>query len=449
MLRFLSLLLAITILLVIAPPATAQPATPPATDFDHSVATAWFDQILELIRETPGFSPPVAARALGYAGVTLYEAVAPGIPGARSLAGQVNGLSTLPQPQAGAVYHWPTVANSAMAGITRRLFANAGEPQRAAIDGLETSLRKRFAPTLAPDVLRRSIQAGRLVAAAIFAWSRTDGGHEGYLFNFPKDYVPPIGAGLWESAPPAYLSPLQPHWGQNRPFALASGATCAPLPPPAYSTDPASPMYQEAREVYETVKNLTPEQREIALYWADDPSLTATPPGHSIAIASQVLHTEHASLALAAETYARLGMALSDSFIACWNAKFTYNRIRPITYINQVIDPAWNRPAPTDPVITPPFPEYTSGHATESGATARVLTAIFGENYAFEDESQQRLGFSPRTFASFDAAAEEAAMSRLYGGIHFRSANENGLAQGRCIGDQVLKLEMSPAAIQP
>lgn len=269
------------------------------------------------------------------------------------------------------------------------------------------------------------------------------------MFNVPTDFVAPIGAGLWESTPPAYLSPLQPHWGENRPFVLENGATCAPPPPPAYSTDPASPMFQEATELYTTVKNLTPEQREIALFWSDDPGLTATPPGHSIAIATQVLRTEQASLPVAATTYARLGMALSDAFIACWNTKFTYNRIRPITYIRQVIDPTWNRPAPTDPVITPPFPEYTSGHATESGATARILTAIFGENYAFEDQSQQRLGFAPRAFASFDAAAEEAAMSRLYGGIHFRSANENGLAQGRCIGDQVLQLDMIPPVTQP
>lgn len=433
-----------------APPAVAAPAgqAAPASqqqtarDYDHSVATAWFDLILELIRQTPGFSPPVASRALGYAAVTLYESVGPGIPDATSLAGQLNNLDFLPQVALDAAYHWPSVANAALAGITRRLFAAGGGAQRAAIDGLEINLRKRFSSQAPPDVIRRSIQHGRLVAAAIYAWSRTDGGHEGYMFNTATDFVTPIGAGLWARTPPGYQQPLQPYWGQNRPLLLDSGAECAPPPPPAYSTDPNSPMYQEAKEVYDTVRNLTPEQREIALFWSDDPNLTATPPGHSIALAIQVLRDENASLALAAETLARVGMAVSDAFIACWNIKYEYNRIRPLDYIQKVIDPKWNNPAPTDPVITPPFPEYPSGHSTEIGAAAAVLTGIFGDNYLVIDRSQERLGFAPRVYPSFDAVAEEAAISRLYGGIHFRSANEAGLAQGRCIGAKVLSLKM-------
>ena len=201
-------------------------------------------------------------------------------------------------------------------------------------------------------------------------------------------------------------------------------------------------MVLEAMEVYTTVKNLTPAQLETALYWADDPVLTATPPGHSFAIATEVLRQENASLAQAAETYARIGMAVADSFIACWNVKFVYNRVRPITYIRQVIDPTWNTPEITDPVLTPPFPEYPSGHSTESGAAAAVLTALFGDDYTFVDHAQDRLGFAPRTYPSFEAAAEEAAVSRLYGGIHFRSGNEAGLVQGRCIGEKVMALEL-------
>ena len=422
-----------------AAPQTPQPA---ARDYDHSVATAWFDLILELIRQTPGFSPPVASRALGYAGVVLYESVVPGIPGAASLVGQLNDLDSLPQVDPGAAYHWPSVANAALAAISRRLFAGGGGAQRAAIDGLEINLRKRFAGQAPPDVIRRSIQHGRMMAAAIYAWSRTDGGHEGYMFNTATDYVTPIGEGLWAPTAPGYSEPLQPYWGGNRPLLLDSGSECAPPPPPAYSTDPSSPMYREAKEVYDTVRNLTPEQREIALFWSDDPNLTATPPGHSIALATQVLRDENASLALAAETLARVGIAVSDAFIACWNVKYEYNRIRPIDYIQKVIDPKWNNPAPTDPVITPPFPEYPSGHSTEIGAAAAVLTGLFGDNYLLIDRTQERLGFAPRVYPSFDAAAEEAAMSRLYGGIHFRSANEAGLAQGRCIGSKVLSLQM-------
>ena len=414
---------------------------PPVAAYDHGIATAWFDLILELTCQAPGFSPPVASRAFGYAGVTLYEALLPGMPGHRSLAGQLNELEVLP-PAPDANYHWPLVANSALASVSRRLFAHAGASARTAIDALELNIYNRYETTATAAVRRRSVQRGRMVAAAIFEWSKQDGGHEGYMFNFPTRYRPPVGEGLWRATPPKYQRAMQPYWGDNRPFALPAGDSCLPPPPPAYSTDPASPMYAEALEVYATVRDLTPEQRETALYRADDPTLTATPPGHSLAIATQLLREEDASLARAADVYARMGVGLADAFIANWNAKFHYNRLRPITYIQAVIDPTWNTTSITDPLYTPPFPEYPSGHSTESGAAAVILGALFGADREFTDRSQVRLGFAPRTFPSFWAAAEEAAVSRLYGGIHFRSGNEQGLVQGRCVGEHVLNLEL-------
>ena len=310
-------------------PAIGQSQAESPSGLDHRIATAWADLTLELTRTTPGFSPPVAARAFGYFGVTLWEALAPALPGSNSLAGQLNDLPSLPPPDKDQTYAWPLVVNSALAGITRRMFAGGGMTARNAIDGLETSLRKRYAPGIDPDVVRRSQAQGRLVAAAVYAWSRTDGGHEGQMFNFPEEYTWPSGQSAWAPTPPAYSEPLQPYRGQNRPFVLASGAECAPPPPPPYDETPGSAQYLEAMEVYTTVKQLTPAQREIALYWADDPGLTATPPGHSLAIATEVLRAENATLAQAAETYARLGIAVADAFIACWNAKSTYNRIRP------------------------------------------------------------------------------------------------------------------------
>lgn len=145
-------------------------------------------------------------------------------------------------------------------------------------------------------------------------------------------------------------------------------------------------------------------------------------------------------LDVAAEAYAKLGLALADSFIACWNTKYQYNLLRPITYIQQFIDPAWNTPAITDAVTTPPFPEYTSGHSVQSAAAALVLTDLFGDNYAFTDFTHDAVGYAPRSFPSFMAAANEAAISRLYGGIHFRAAIEKGMEQGECIAAQVLTL---------
>ena len=182
--------------------------------------------------------------------------------------------------------------------------------------------------------------------------------------------------------------------------------------------------------MYQTVNDLTPEQLAIATYWSDDPGTTATPPGHSLSILRQVLAAQDSSLADAAEVTARLGLAVCDAFIACWRTKYQYNLLRPITYVREHVDPGWGDPLP---LTTPPFPEYTSGHSVQSGAAAEVLTAFFGP-VAFTDRTHDGRGLPARSFASFREAADEAAISRLYGGIHFRSAIDLGLAQGRCIG---------------
>jgi hypothetical protein len=275
------------------------------------------------------------------------------------------------------------------------------------------------------------------VAEAVYRWSMSDGGHAAELRNFPADYVPPTGNGLWVATPPGFANAMLPTWGANRPFVLESGGACGPPPPPAYSTDPGSAFYAEAAEVYQAVNGLTEEQRAIADFWADNPGETSTPPGHSLAITSQVLREESVGLGQAAEAYARAGMATADAFIGCWNAKYTYNLVRPVSYIQQELDPEW-----TSPVVTPPFPEYTSGHSVQSAAVAAVLTDLFGAEYAFTDRAHEGRGLAARPFASFDAFAEEAAISRLYGGIHYRAAIEEGLEQGRCIGRQVSALQL-------
>ncbi len=407
--------------------ASARPVT--AAAFDAHVPAAWFDMVGELIRRTPGFSPPVASRAIGCMGIGLYEAIVPGIPDHVSLAGVVHGLPAMPSAGRNAAYHWPSVANAALAAMARSLFPTAPDDVQHDIDALETRL-SGGAPR---GTSSRSVQRGRAIASAIHAWARGDGGHEGYLRNFPGDYGPPVGPGLWVPTPPGYLSALQPTWGGNRCMVLGSARECDPGPPPEFSADAGSAFFREAVEVYEAVNRLTPEQRDIALFWSDDPGLTATPPGHSISILTQLIRVQDRSLAFAAEAYARLGAAVCDAFIACWYVKYRENLVRPITYVRRHIDAAWGDPLP---LATPPFPEYTSGHSVQSGAAAEVLTALFG-NVAFTDHTHDVRGLAPRSFDSPAEFAQEAAISRLYGGIHFRSAIERGLEQGRCIGASV------------
>jgi hypothetical protein len=421
-----------------AAPTTAPPAVTPVqstAEFDAATATAWFDLAYSLARDEK-LAPPLAARLFGYAGVALYEAVAPGIPGAASLAGQLNELALLPQPDPQAAYHWPAVANAALGTLMRTLLASgSGETQRA-IQDLERQLQAKFAATVAPDVLQRSTAQGQLVGLAIFDWAQADG--YAYLNNCA--YTAPSGPGLWEATPPGYAAPLEPCWGQMRPFVLRERSDeCQPAEAPVYSEDVASLFFLEALEVYQTVQHLTPPQQAIARYWSDDAGQTGTPPGHMVSILTQIARDQGLALDVAAEAYARLGVALADSFISCWQTKFATHVPRPVTYINKLIDPAW-----ISPIATPPFPEYTSGHSVQSGAAAAVLAALFGGDFAFTDHTHDVLGYAPRSFESFAAMADEAAISRLYGGIHYRSAIEVGLTQGACIGARVSGLELRP-----
>jgi hypothetical protein len=296
---------------------------------------------------------------------------------------------------------------------------------------VEAQLRAEASAGLPADVVARSEAYGKAVAEHILAWSQDDGGAVVENMGFPLEYA--LGEGPERWVPTSLIAqqqaPLLPKWGGNRPFAMPSGAVCDLPPPPEYSEDVNSAFYAEAREVYNTKRNLTPEQRAIARFWSDDPMLSPTPPGHWISIAMHSLEQESAGLERRVEVLARLGVTLADAFIGCWHTKYRYDLLRPVTYIRRLMDPKWE-----SVMTTPPFPEYPSGHSTQSGAAATVLTALFGENYAFRDGTHEDDGLPARDYPSFWAAAQEAGLSRLYGGIHFRSAVEQGLEQGRCIG---------------
>lgn len=418
------------------------PTSKGAAEYDATVPTAWFNLQLECVQKTPGFSPPVASRAFGYSGVALYQAVLGGMPNNKSLEGQLNGLNDgmISDPESGKEYHWPTVANAALARITTLLFGNATDEMKAKVAALEAQHANPSG--VDAQVVSRSIAYGQKVADEVFEWSKTDGGHEGYTRNFPSSYTPPTGAGLWVPTPQKSganpQAALQPYWGQNRPFVLTAGNPndlSDPGAPPAYSTDPSSQFYIEAKQVYDAVKNLTAEQEAIAIFWSDDPGATCTPPGHSVSILTQCLSLEGKKLDFAAVAYAQVGMAISDAFLACWESKYRYNLMRPITFIIDQIDPAFT--AADLALNTPPFPEYTSGHSTQSGAAAEVLTALFGENFAFTDHTHDARPLPSRSFTSFYNFADEAAISRLYGGIHYDAAIKRGVTQGKKIGQQV------------
>ena len=397
----------------------------------QKVLDTWVRLSLELVRHTPTYTPPVASRAIAYIGVTAFETVALDDPQLQSLAGQLNGLTALPQPQAGVATDRAIVLHTALGRVVTELFANTGPSGQRALTFVTDHMRTEITADLPADVVAASEDLGRQIAAHIIAWAATDGGAVIENMGFPAEYTMSTDPGHWGPTNLIRLqqTPLLPNWGSNRPFAMPAGTTC-PLPAPvAYSVDPGSAFYAQAQEVVDIKAALTPEQTEIARFWADDAMLSMTPPGHWVAIVMQIMDRDTAPLDTKVEVLARLGIAMADGFIGCWQAKFDYNAIRPITYIRAVFDPKW------EPLLnTPPFPEYPSGHSVQSAAAATVLTAYFGEGFAFEDASRADDGLPARSFSSFWAAADEAGISRLYGGIHFRAAIDQGLLQGRCIG---------------
>jgi len=412
------------------------PKSQTADRLSAEVALDWSGMQLYLIRNTPGFTPPVAARSLGYAGLALYEAVVPGMPAHRSMAGQLSGLTSLPQAESGQRYHWGITANAAQATILRNLFANTSAANLARIDSLETAWNQTFGKDAGSSVTERSAAYGRLVAQAIFDWSKDDKGHEGYNRNFPATYVPPVFEGSWRPTENGRTIPLQPYWGDNRTF-LASHMNL-PMPQPlTVSTDVKSQYFAQYLEVYTKNKALNQAEKEIAVWWADDPSETFTPPGHSYNLARIVIQQAKVDLGKAAETLARTGLAVGDAFVICWRCKFHFMNERPYTFVRRAIDPNW---VPFWPA--PPFPGYTSGHATQSAAAAAVLADLYGENFSFTDNSHVGRGrdtrrgvdFKARTFDSFWEAAEESAYSRFLGGIHTRQDNDTGLREGRKVG---------------
>ncbi|MEZ4904044.1 MAG: vanadium-dependent haloperoxidase [Spirosomataceae bacterium] len=397
--------------------------------YDASFAYQWADMNLKLIRASSGFAPPVASRALGYTGLTLYESVVAGMKDNKSLAGQLNGLVSLPKPEDGKEYNWAISANAGQLFMAKNLWPSANDAAKKTVDSLGAAIRATLIANQSNEVIQRSEALGEAIAKAIFEWSKMDGGAEGYAQNFPSDYVVPTGPGKWVTTG-ANKVPLLPYWGKNRNF-IAINKNLTPPQPIPYSTLTSSEQFKQNYEVYTVSQNLTTDQKAIATFWADGGG-TFTPPGHSYNIATIALKKTSAKLDKAAETYARVGVAVAEAFINCWRCKYLFNTLRPITYIRTTINPTWS-----PLVATPPFPEHTSGHSSQSGASYVVLEAMFGENFAFTDNTNTAFGQKERSFTSFKQAAEEAAVSRLYGGIHIRRANESGLVEGSTVGKNV------------
>ena len=427
--------------------------------------------------------PPVAGRISAYGSLALFEGYASDARSPlRSLSGQLNGLDALPAVKAGEDVDGGTVAAEAERVVLDSLYRDGFASTRRTIDslaGAQVAAREKAGVRTAER--DRSLEHGRAIGAALLAWAATDSFYatrgrpwsaptgRGYWVNTATtdQYIPQMlsaqsdvvvkknsGVNLdlerasekWifvnrpKSAKPSTLpafdpvKPTEPYWGVLRTFTIRDGDVCKPPPPPEYSEKPGSEFWKMAKEFYDTVKAVTPEKRETALFWADNPVATGTPAFHWISVVNQMVARRRLSADAAAELYALTSLAIADAFIGCWREKYRSYVVRPVTYVQRVWDPAY-----ATVFATPPFPEYASGHSVISGAAVEVLIKTLGDTIPFVDSTQVDIGHPPRPFPSFTAALREVAISRVYGGIHYMQAVLDGMVQGRCIGDRVLE----------
>lgn len=384
------------------------------------------------------FSPPQASRIYAYASIAAYQASVAGYSEYSNLDGQLKGLDNTPQPAKNEEYCLPLASAHAFLTVGKSLIFSEEK-----IQAFQDELNEEFKAIEMPSqVYQRSITYGQQVADHILAWSNKDMYKE--IRTYPK-YSIPEDPGQWRPTPPDYMDGIEPHWNKIRPFVLKSADQFPPPPPTPYDQNKNSLFYKEMLEVYEVLMKEKEEKIAIAEFWDCNPYVShhkghvmfatkkITPGGHWINIAALAARKTNADFMKSCQTYALTSIALADGFISCWDEKYRSKLVRPETVINQMIDEDW-KPA----LQTPPFPEYTSGHSVISRAAAVALTSLYGDNFAFVDNTEKEFGLPDRSFTSFLQASDEAAISRLYGGIHYAPACFNGVAQGEKVGDFIV-----------
>jgi membrane-associated phospholipid phosphatase len=450
---------------------------------DPQFVSQWMRTSLAFVR-SERLGAPVASRISAYSALALFEGHAADARSTlRSLAGQLNGLVTLPPPLDAAPLDGATVAAEAERVVMDSLFRDGMTGTRRSIDSLAAAqIAARVASGVSSAESARSVARGLVIGRAILAWAATDSffatrgrpwapsgarttwtntstvaqfipqtmsGQSDLVQlsnpNLREDVENATAKGTFTNRPkadgpttlPAFnpLKPTEPYWGNLRPFVLRSGDECSPIAPPEYSEMPGSDFHRMGVQFHDSVRALTAAQKGIALFWADNPVSTGTPGFHWISVVNQMVARRSLSADEAAELYVLTSLAIADAFIGCWREKYRSNVVRPETWVRRVIDPQFQTVIPT-----PPFPEYPSGHSVQSGAAVEVLIALIGDTLAYSDSTQMDIGQAPREFASFSAARAEVSVSRVYAGVHFMPAVAEGLKQGQCIGRKVSAL---------
>ncbi|MDO3627315.1 vanadium-dependent haloperoxidase [Mucilaginibacter sp. BT774] len=410
---------------------------------DHAVNAITMVMVHDVV------SPPVAARYYAYCTLGAYIIVSANnkkVPPLQSFVKSYKAAGFLDTVHYS--YDYRIAAYYSMLE-TAKLMLPSGFMLKDDEDAFVQLLQKTRVPQKTID---NSIKVGVLAANDIVGFSKTD--HYNKLSAL-KRYTPLKEEGKWYPTPPGYFEAVEPNWKTIRTMVIDSSNQFKPKPLIPFSKDTASKFYKGVKEVYDASKHLTPEQINIALFWDCNPFAITTsghmaigykkisPGGHWMHITGLVTQQAHLSFDNSVVAIALVGTTLMDAFISCWEEKYDSNRIRPETYIDRYMDVKWQ------PVLqTPPFPEYTSGHAVISNAAADVLTYLLGDNFAYNDNTEIPFGSGQRAFKSFKEAAAEASMSRFYGGIHYMESITNGNNQGIAVGNNIIS-KIKKAGILP
>ena len=414
-----------------------QPKADPAILTDQDILHRNMDQLTQVIIHDM-FPPPNASRIYAYTSLAAYEAVRFEKKDFPSITARLKGFAPMPEPEAGKTYNYLLAASNAFFTVAEKITFSKDSMQ-----DYKTALFADFRSLLDKETYERSLKLGEQIGMNVMARSKSDNYKE--TRGMPKN----LGSdekGHWRPTPPDYYDGAEPHWGKMKTLLLDSSSQISCPAPPLYSENPGSDFYKMANEVYTIGSNLTEEQKIIARYWDDNPFVTEysghlmygnkkiTPVGHWVGITSIAAKQKGADAAKTAQAYALTSIAVYDAFVSCWNDKYQYNMVRPITVANEMMkDRNWQ------PFLqTPPFPEHPSGHSAISAASATVLTELFGA-FPFEDTSDFAYIGMKRNFSSFEQAAQEASISRVYGGIHYRSGVDAGATQGRSVGAYTVK----------
>jgi hypothetical protein len=403
-----------------------------ALESAYTVTLEWNKLILDLERHTAGYRPPVSARMFAYVGICAYEVAAPMFPNPSTLL-PTSYIRLAPKEP----YNTAIALNAAYAKILGYFFASTPLHQLHNWRKLEKKLSQTACEDCDEANIKRSVAFGESVADAVWQYACSDTiGHDAYLYNYDKNYAPPICKSCWQPSAMHPMPALLPYWENVRTFLVPKNEVVC-HPPLAFDETPNSPFYTEAMEVFLAGQNRSYDDIWIAEFWADDlPELTVTPVGRWYSIANQCFTNKNYSFQQMINTYFQLGIALNDAAVNCWAAKYHYNIQRPETYIQQHISSNWQ------PLHeTPSFPSYPSGHATFGAVAVEILKANLGEITSFTDKThEERPEFRgrPRTYHSFDEMAKENAFSRLPMGVHYRMDCEEGFRMGKFIGKKVV-----------